>query len=341
MTSTSRQKTRSGKGFSRDKRRAEDATDIIVFVDEPDGNSPGICHAQKVAGAFGGKVVLVHVQCRDDDGNDPIDPVEWDIRKQKSRRWLDEMARCANVEHVPCEAQLLEGHCLSQIKSFLAQHQGDIAAALRTPHDKDWKLSETAWGVLLSRSAGVLMIPQDSAIDTKKKYDRILVPLDGSARAEIALPTAVTLAMAEAAELVLCHVAPKPGLSEFGANDQEAERLRDQICKRNEKAGKNYLARIKNRLARDSLRISVRISSDGDARRALIDIIREEQADFAVMATHGESGHRDVPTGDVARHILDRANIPVLLMRPKNGRAGAHVFGKPSSDGVRQPVGTD
>lgn len=346
MTKSSRQSPRSEKADFPEQKNGEKPSDIVVFVDEATMDDAGISLFQRVAGALGGKVVLVHVQCRPDNGQAPVDPVEWDIRKQQSQKWLDDLIQCADAEGAPCEAQLLEGHCRSQIKSFLGQHPGAIAAMLRPQGEKGWMLSEIAWGVLRSPGAGVLMIPQNAQAGRKATYERILVPLDGSVRAENALPKAVLLAKAEAAELVLCHVAPHPGLSAFGVTDQEAENLHELVSKRNAKAAKNYLARISSRLAQKGLKISVRISNDGvastgDARRSLIDLITREKADFVVMTTHGESGHKDVPTGDVARYILERADIPVLLVRPGNGRQGNHVFGKLSSEGVRQPVGTD
>ena len=346
MTTSSRRKPQSGAASLPDGKTDKERSDIIVFVDEATANGHGVCHSQRVAGALGGKVLLVHVQFRPTGDNAPVDPVEWDIRKQKAQKWLEKLIKNANEDGVPCEAQLLEGHCRSQIQSIMGRHPRAIAAMLRPRSSQGWNLSELAWGVLRSSGAGVLMIPENAKVDRKKTYERILVPLDGSVRAESALPKAVLLAKAEAAELVLCHVAPQPALSALGMADREAENLHELVSKRNAKAAKNYLARISSRLAQKGLKISVRISNDGvasagDARRSLIDLITREKADFVVMTTHGESGHKDVPTGDVARYILERADIPVLLVRPGNGRQGNHVFGKLSSEGVRQPVGTD
>lgn len=341
MTTSSRRKPQLGAASPPDGKTDKERSDIIVFVDEATANGFGVYHSQRVAGALGGKVLLVHVQFRPNGDNAPVDPVEWDIRKQKAQKWLDKLIKNANEDGVPCEAQLLEGHCRSQIQSIMGRHPRAIAAMLRPRSSQGWNLSELAWGVLRSSGAGVLMIPENAKVDRKKTYERILVPLDGSVRAESALPKAVLLAKAEAAELVLCHVAPQPALSALGMADREAENLHELVCEKNEKAGKNYLARICNRLAQNGLNISAHISNDGDARRSLIDLIVREKADFVVMATHGESGHKDVPTGDVARYVLERADIPVLLVRPGNGRQGNHVFGKLSTEGVRQPVGTD
>jgi nucleotide-binding universal stress UspA family protein len=212
---------------------------------------------------------------------------------------------------------------------------------MRCRDDRDKPFSETTWGVLLSQSAAILMIPDDALIEPDARYRRILVPLDGSARAETVLPVAVKLARAQNAELVLCYVLPDPGLTEVGTKDPETERLHALVRQRNEKTGKAYLDRIKKRLEYNGLKISIRISQGGDARRALIDVIAKEGADFVVMATHGQSGHRDVPIGDVARFIFDKATVPVLLVRYRNGRDANHAFGKVSSTGVRQPAGTD
>lgn len=341
MTQRLHQNSHSERRFSPMTQQANETSDVILFVDKVTADRSAIRHAQIVARAFGGKVVLAHVQCRHDNGNGPVDPVEWDIRTQQARVWLDDLIKDADTEKAQCEAQLLEGPLVGQIQSFVAQHQGDIAAAIRLRGQRGWTLNAAARGVLMSRSAGVMMIPQDDKIGRQKTYDRILVPLDGSPRAEIALPKAVGLARQNDAELLLLYVAPEPGITEFGVKDQQAEHLRDAVSSRNEQAGKSYLSRIKNRLAQDGLKLLARVRQSGDARRALMDAISDEKVDLVVMATHGQSGHRDVPTGDVARYVLEQAEIPVLLVRFLNGTSGNHVFGNLSSEGVRQPVGTD
>ncbi len=341
MITSSRQKTEAVPTHPAHANHAAAPSDVLVFIEDPTVPPPSLRHAQKVAGALGGKVVLIHVQCRSDDDDGPIDPIKWDIRKQKAMNWLTRLVQSADDADAPCEAKLLEGPCIRQIQSYLEKHQVDIAATMRSHGDNPWHLSETCWGVLSSRSAAVLMIPAETQIAADKPYLRILVPLDGSARAEMALPKAIRLAKAETSELMLCYVAPEPGLTEFGGRDQEAQRLHDMVRKRNEQAGKTYLAGIKNRLAHNGLKITTSISRSGDARRALIDAVTQHKADFVVMATHGQSGHKDVPTGDVARFVFDRADVPVLLVRYRNGRDGNHAFGNVASTGVRQPAGTD
>lgn len=325
---------------SRLKRNSE-TSDVLVFVDDVGIMPASAHHAQKVARAFGGKVIFVKVLSETEIGNGPVDPVEWNILKQRTLMQLESLAKKLESANQLCGVELLEGQCANKIKSFIEHRKGDIAASLRNKTDVGWQLSETGWGVLLSQSAAVMMIPNVTQVTPEPNYQRILLPLDGSSRAEIALQRAIQLARVEDAELMLCYVIPDHGLTGFGPNDQEAERLHRRVRKQNEQAGRNYLAGIKGRLEHNGLKISVKVSLGADVRRALIDIIFKEKVDFVVMATHGQSGYRDVPTGDVARFILGKANVPVLLVRARNGRDSNHTFNNALSAGTRLPAGTD
>ncbi len=316
-------------------------SDVLVFVDDAHVSGASIQHAQNVAHALGGTVELLQVLCEPSSGEGPIDPVDWDIKKQRALNRLDSLSKASQGLNVPCRVKLLEGNCSSQIKSFMDLRSGDIAASMRPRSDTGRYLSETASAVLMSRSAAVLMIPDGAKAASKTPYRRILVPLDGSPRAEAALPMAVRIAQADKAEVMLSFVPPDPGLTEIAAVDREAAQLHDQVRAYNKKAGRAYLERTKKRIAHNGPAISVRIAESGDARRSLIDIMSREKVDFVVMATHGQSGHLDVPTGDVARFVLEKADIPVLLVRSRNGHFGTHTFGQVSSKGVRKPAGTD
>lgn len=316
-------------------------SDVLVFVDDSHVGEASLLHAQNLARALGGSVELLQVLCEPSGGDVPTDPVDWDIKKQQALRRLGSLREKSQTADAPCRVRLLEGKCSSQIKSEMEQRTGDVAAAMRSRSDIGWYLSETAWAVLMSNSAAVLMIPEDLKAEPHLPYRRILVPLDGSLRAEVVLPMAVRIAQAEGAELLLCYVAPRGSVAEIGSEDQEFQNLDTQVRHLNERAGRTYLGRTKKRLEHSGLQISTNISDGTDVRRSLIDIMSRESADFVIMATHGQSGHKDVPTGDVARFVLEKANIPVLLVRSRNGHKSNHTYRKITSKGVRQPVGTD
>lgn len=314
--------------------------DVVVFVEKPEWNATAITHAQRVADALGGHVVVMHVLAPPQEDEGPVDPVDWDIRRQKTRNWLTGVARGCDVSGHETEMQLLEGQPIGQISAHMANRKGDIAAAMRPADQKGWRLSDTVCGVLASDSAAILMIPRTAPPQTAP-YRKVLVPLDGSARAKSALHLAAALASAEGAELVLCYVPPQPGLTAFGMIDDEAAQLSSQVHKRNTQAGQMHLTKVKNSLAHLGLNISTLIVPGGDVRRVLIDTVASQGADFMVMATHGQSGHRDVPTGSVASFIFERSEIPVLLVRSEMHPNHRHATNHLASNGVRQPVGTD
>lgn len=320
---------------------AAGGSDVLVFVESGLKGEAALRYAQNVAEAFGGKVVLIGVMTPPAEGAGLIDPVDWDIKKRSARRCLNRLAQSLDEKGGKIETRLLEGQCGDQISALMETRKEDIAAALRSRDDGRWRLSDTISGILYSHNAAILMIPDIAQKSARQGVQRILVPIDGSARSQSALPRAVALAKAENAELLLCYVTPEPGLTEFGVMDSKTIELNSQVTKRNTRAGRAHLNRITNSLAHHNLKISTRIVQGGDARRALIQTATQESADFLVMATHGQSGHSDVPAGDVASFILDRADIPVLMVRHRLNDADRHATGAVISSGVRQPTGTE
>ena len=326
---------------SSNRRQPFAPPDVLVFVDETNVSDASIRHALNVAQSLGGTVELLQVLCGPSNGDGPIDPVDWDIKKQKAIKRLEALSEKARAFEKTCPITLLEGKCSSQIKSLMELRTGDIAATMRSRNDGNWYQSETTWAVLKSQSAAVLVIPDDAQVEPNTPYRRILVPLDGSARAEAVLPMAIKIAQAQNAELMLCYVPPDPRLTEMGINGHETAHLHEKFRDLNAKAGTTYLERTKRRLDHNGLKIMIKVTDSGDARRALIALMSRENADLVVMATHGQSGHKDVPAGDVSRFVLEKAHIPVLLVRSQNGHNSNHTFGKLASKGVRKPTGTD
>ena len=58
------------------------------------------------------------------------------------------------------------------------------------------------------------------------------------------------------------------------------------------------------------------------------------------MSSHGSSGYRDVPAGDIASFILSRSRVPVLMVRQPVHGDGQHIFSETEAPGVRLPEGS-
>jgi nucleotide-binding universal stress UspA family protein len=135
--------------------------------------------------------------------------------------------------------------------------------------------------------------------------DRVLVPLDGSRTAELALDAASALARPGGGTLILLHaVTPSQGFSLPATGFLERERR--QAAK--------YLAGVAARLRRKGIRVDIRLLR-GEASRLIVRTAIREKADFIAISGRGRGGAGTGPLGSVAERVLRTSPVPVLLLR--------------------------
>ena len=144
-------------------------------------------------------------------------------------------------------------------------------------------------------------------------YQRILVPLDGSAVAEEAIPYALELCRLSDGILTLVRVIPSatqpPAL--YSMTDAETWFMRQRQM---QAEAELYLADVVARpaLAEADLR---RLVIAGDADQSLLALTEQESFDVLVMATRARRDPVRWVLGSVADYLVQRAPIPVLLVR--------------------------
>ena len=157
------------------------------------------------------------------------------------------------------------------------------------------------------------------------KLRKILVPLDGSALAEMAIPTAVQLAKEQGATVTLVRAAAESWI-------HGEELVHAQIKVVHEAEG--YLADVAGRLRAagyDAVETSVYY---GTPATSIIDAAKWRHADLIVMTSHGRSGLGRLMLGSVAESVLRGTTTPILLLRA----AGAAVL-PPEGKAERMEVG--
>ncbi len=324
---------------SEKRNRARDnAPDVVVYIEAERDATALIGQAKSVALAFGANVLLVSVIEPPEAGISAVDPVGWDIRRREASRHLADFAKVFRSENCDISVKVLEGHPTEQICHLFAKKTNDIIALPRELGAGRWAVGAAACGAMASDVGAILAIPTDNPGDAAQGYGKVFVPLDGSANAESAIPTAARLAKAHGAELLLCHVTPEPVLTEVGPADPETVELKTRVARHNKRVGLSYLKRVKAGLKDGDVPVSTRLLADGDARRSIIKAIAQESADVVVMASHGRSGHTDVPAGDIAGFILDRSPVPVLVTRQPQARKGQHIIQSVRFEDLRHPV---
>jgi nucleotide-binding universal stress UspA family protein len=130
----------------------------------------------------------------------------------------------------------------------------------------------------------------------------ILVPLDGSALAERALPYAQVLARVEMARIVLVR-AVMAGNSPASREATEGE-MRD---------AKEELVRASAHLEGQGIRTTWLRPND-EAGWGILNAAKDEHADLIVMSTHGRTGLGRWFYGSVAERVLRGAQTPILLV---------------------------
>lgn len=145
---------------------------------------------------------------------------------------------------------------------------------------------------------------------------RLLVPLDGSAMAETALPSASAIAGAFGAEMLLVMVVPT--VETVSGDRAAATRLMPTaaaaVLDVEAAQAEIYLHRMVEQL-QDEGRAASAVMERGDPVRALLDTTAQRTIELIVMATHGRSGVSAVWAGSVASRIIAHSTRPVLLVR--------------------------
>ena len=145
-------------------------------------------------------------------------------------------------------------------------------------------------------------------------YKRILVPLDGSKRAERILPHVRRLAQPQDNEVILLQVVnpyvpvmdPHAFLQEYSA--EEMEQITAQA--------RSYLEGLQHELAHEGIHCRV-IVEQGPVVETIIMLAQEHAVDLIAMASHGRGGLSRVFYGSVAAGILQRIDRPLLLIRAR------------------------
>lgn len=148
-------------------------------------------------------------------------------------------------------------------------------------------------------------------------YNRILVPLDGSQRAEAILPHVAELAGRFAAEVVLVQVIEP--LPEVTAPGVPALSLPIAEIHEHTAAAEIYLAGIKDELGQQGLRVRLLVPY-GHVVDQIIAAASQEEADLIAIASHGRGGLAQLFYGSVASALLQRVDQPLLMVRSRDGK---------------------
>jgi nucleotide-binding universal stress UspA family protein len=174
----------------------------------------------------------------------------------------------------------------------------------------------TAWSMLSLCIIPLLLVKSRAKPSVKpiKSASSILLPLDGSARAEAAIPAAESIASLMGAKLVLFRVADPS----YTVGGEDKPRAVVSPLERDRKARSTAESYLKKTMAMIK---KVTASYEVELGAAVAESIcrRADKPDiaFVFMATHGNSGLTCFIKGCVAEQVLGKCTTPIILFRPK------------------------
>lgn len=146
-------------------------------------------------------------------------------------------------------------------------------------------------------------------------FQNLLVPLDGSERAEQALRVAMRLARASGGSLLLVRVVDT--LNEFGMYSAGAAMFLQTLVERDLKDATEYLTSTAHACRSEGVATKIAVFT-GQAAEQILEVARSQQIDLIVMCSHGYTGIKRWALGSVAQKVARSSPMPVLLLREKH-----------------------
>jgi nucleotide-binding universal stress UspA family protein len=143
-------------------------------------------------------------------------------------------------------------------------------------------------------------------------FQRILVPLDGSSRAERAIPVALRLAHASGGSLVFLRAVSVA--TEFWPFLPGQQSLASTAIDSVLSEAQGYLAHVRTAFHEQDVAIET-IMQVGPAASTILQIASDKHVDLVVICSHGHTGLTRQIMGSVAERVARHAPVPVLLLR--------------------------
>ncbi len=143
-------------------------------------------------------------------------------------------------------------------------------------------------------------------------FQRILVPLDGSPRAERALPVAAQVARASGGSVLLVQVVSPP--IDYGGGLAREPLLTEQVIETEMAVASRYLDRV----AKAHELIGITTTTDvifGLPAQDILAEVESQAVDLIVMCSHGRTGFTRWALGSVAQKVARHCPVPVLVLR--------------------------
>lgn len=279
-------------------------------------------HTVAMARAFNAKATLLRVLEQDQQhvSAQLFDLLNWQIHKAEAVLYLGKIDAQLQKLGLHTEATVQEGLVAESIIEFAQTRRAKLIILSSHGHSgvSQWGVSSVAQKVILSAPASVLIVRahQPSHLEEMDQvYKRILIPLDGSQRAENVLPMSTHLARFHQAEIHIALVVTTPEMVRQMPPTQEDVELFNQLVARNREESIRYLEQIRQSSPLNGISVQTHLLTSENAPAALHQLVEQENIDLVTLSAHGYSGNTQWPYGSVSNNFILYSRVPLLIVQ--------------------------
>ncbi|MBI2854108.1 MAG: universal stress protein [Chloroflexi bacterium] len=289
---------------------------VLVPLDGSNTAEVVLPYVREIAAAFGSEVILASVVDTSIAGADRLYRYYLERVQENLRKGL--AGRNTSGE-VKVHAEVLAGRPASEILVYASEKHVNLIAMSNRGRSGlgKWLLGNIAAKVLRATSWPVLLVRAPlgrMAGEEGRLLKQILLPLDGSAAGEAALPYAETLALKLNAEMVLLQVleplsdmvSGSDGSASWPAAMYEVEEKRKALALA-------YLEGVAGGLKKKGLRAYI-ATAVGTPAEEIITYAEKHASDLIAVSAHGRSGVSRWVFGSVTDKLLHSGHTPIFMV---------------------------
>ncbi len=281
-----------------------------------------LSHAIAVAQAFNAKVILLRVLDRDQQrvSAQLFDLLNWQIHKAETALYLRKIDARLQELGLRTESIAQEGLVAESIIGFAQNQEMKLIILSSHGHSgvSQWGISSVAQKVILSAPTSVMIVRAHQPASSEmagQEYQRILVPLDGSRRAENVLPMIAHLARFHKSQIHIVCVVTTPEMARQLPPVQEDIDLSNCIVARNREESTRYLEQVRLSSHLNGIPAQTHLLTSDNAPAALHGLVEQENIDLVALSAHGYSGNNQWPYGSMVNNFILYSKVPLLIVQ--------------------------
>ena len=298
---------------------------ILVPLDGSQMADCVLSHVVAIAGPFHAQVTLFHMleKNRAVPSTQLFDLLNWQINKTKATLYLEKIKALFQDHGIQARTMVMEGLVAEGITEY-AQSQG-MKLIILSSHGRNgltqWGISSITHKVILSAQTSLLIIRarqsgvRASELSGAPLYQRILVALDGSQRAENVLPVITQLARFHKSQVHLVQVVQTPEMARQMPPSHEDIELANRVVARNREEAGRYLEQMKSRSYLEDVAVQTHLINSENAAVALHQLVEQEHIDLVALSAHGYSGNRQWPYGSIVNNFIIYGKTSLLIVQ--------------------------